>query len=34
VARLRTKLDPEDQIQPIGTISGEGYRWTLPIVPA
>jgi len=34
VARLRTKLDPDDQAQPIGTVSGEGYRWTIPIKPA
>ncbi len=34
VARLRTKLDPEDRENPIGTIPGEGYRWILPITPA
>ena len=34
VARLRTKLDPQEEAGPIGTVSGEGYRWTLPIKPA
>lgn len=33
VARLRTKLDPEDRHRPIVTVSGEGYRWALPIAP-
>ena len=30
VRRLRTKLDPDGQLQPIETLRGQGYRWTLP----
>ena len=29
IARLRRKLDPEDQIKPIETLRGRGYRITL-----
>jgi two-component system, OmpR family, response regulator PhoP len=30
IARLRRKLDPEDQIKPIETLRGRGYRIALP----
>jgi two-component system, OmpR family, response regulator PhoP len=30
VRRLRTKLDPDEKLQPIETLRGQGYRWTLP----
>ena len=30
VRRLRTKLDPDEQLRPIETLRGQGYRWTLP----
>jgi two-component system response regulator PhoP len=30
IARLRRKLDPEDEIKPIETLRGRGYRITLP----
>ena len=30
VRRLRTKLDPEGQLNPITTLRGSGYRWDLP----
>lgn len=28
--RLRQKLDPDEQLQPIETLRGRGYRWRLP----
>jgi two-component system response regulator PhoP len=30
VGRLRRKLDPDDQIKPIETLRGRGYRFALP----
>ncbi|MCB0272586.1 MAG: response regulator transcription factor [Bdellovibrionales bacterium] len=30
IRRLRQKLDPEDSLQPIETVRGKGYRFTLP----
>ena len=30
VRRLRAKLDPGEQLRPIETLRGQGYRWTLP----
>ena len=30
IGRLRRKLDPEDQIKPIETLRGRGYRFVLP----
>src|SRR5579863_67355 len=30
VGRLRRKLDPQDQLQPIETLRGRGYRFALP----
>lgn len=30
IRRLRSKLDPQGQINPITTLRGAGYRWTLP----
>lgn len=30
IRRLRQKLDPEDSLQPIETLRGRGYRFTLP----
>jgi two-component system, OmpR family, response regulator PhoP len=30
VRRLRTKLDPENTLNPIATLRGSGYRWDLP----
>lgn len=30
IRRLRTKLDPDDQLHPIETLRGQGYRWVLP----
>lgn len=30
IRRLRQKLDPEDALQPIETLRGRGYRFTLP----
>ena len=30
IRRLRTKLDPDEQLAPIETLRGQGYRWTLP----
>lgn len=30
VRRLRAKLDPEESINPIDTLRGQGYRWSLP----
>jgi two-component system response regulator PhoP len=32
IARLRRKLDPDDQLKPIATLRGRGYRITLPRV--
>ena len=29
IGRLRRKLDPEDQLQPIETLRGRGYRFAL-----
>ncbi len=34
IARLRRKLDPDDQIKPIETLRGRGYRITLARVAA
>lgn len=33
VRRLRTKLDPEGQLNPITTLRGSGYRWDVPRNP-
>jgi two-component system response regulator PhoP len=30
IRRLRSKLDPEAQLNPITTLRGAGYRWDLP----
>jgi two-component system response regulator PhoP len=30
IGRLRKKLDPDDRLQPIETLRGRGYRFTLP----
>jgi len=30
IRRLRGKLDPDEQLRPIETLRGQGYRWTLP----
>jgi two-component system response regulator PhoP len=30
IRRLRAKLDAEGKLQPIETLRGQGYRWTLP----
>ncbi|HEV8018076.1 MAG TPA: winged helix-turn-helix domain-containing protein, partial [Steroidobacteraceae bacterium] len=30
VGRLRRKLDPQDQLRPIETLRGRGYRFALP----
>jgi two-component system response regulator PhoP len=30
IARLRRKLDPRDELKPIETLRGRGYRITLP----
>lgn len=30
IRRLRRKLDPEEKLQPIETLRGRGYRFTLP----
>ena len=30
IGRLRRKLDPEDELQPIETLRGRGYRFALP----
>lgn len=30
VRRLRTKLDPDNTLNPIATLRGSGYRWDLP----
>ena len=34
VGRLRRKLDPEEQLHPIETLRGRGYRFALPRDPA
>jgi two-component system, OmpR family, response regulator PhoP len=34
IGRLRRKLDPQDQIKPIETLRGRGYRFALPRDPA
>jgi two-component system, OmpR family, response regulator PhoP len=34
VGRLRRKLDPQDQLRPIETLRGRGYRFALPRDPA
>jgi two-component system, OmpR family, response regulator PhoP len=34
VGRLRRKLDPEEQLRPIETLRGRGYRFALPRDPA
>ncbi|MGD9599024.1 MAG: response regulator [Steroidobacteraceae bacterium] len=33
MGRLRRKLDPEDRLQPIETLRGRGYRFSLPRDP-
>jgi two-component system, OmpR family, response regulator PhoP len=30
IRRLRSKLDPENSLNPITTQRGSGYRWNLP----
>jgi len=30
VRRLRAKLDPTEELRPIETLRGQGYRWSLP----
>ena len=30
IRRLRTKLDPDNTLNPIATQRGSGYRWNLP----
>lgn len=30
VRRLRSKLDPDEELNPIDTLRGQGYRWSLP----
>jgi two-component system response regulator PhoP len=30
IKRLRAKLDPENKLNPITTLRGQGYRWDLP----
>lgn len=30
VRRLRAKLDPDEELNPIDTLRGQGYRWSLP----
>ena len=30
IARLRRKLDPDDQLKPIATLRGRGYQFSLP----
>jgi two-component system response regulator PhoP len=32
IARLRRKLDPDDQLKPIATLRGRGYQFVLPRV--
>jgi len=34
VGRLRRKLDPQEQLRPIETLRGRGYRFSLPRDPA
>ena len=34
IARLRRKLDPDDELKPIETLRGRGYRLTLPRGPS
>jgi len=34
IARLRRKLDPEDELRPIETLRGRGYRLTAPRGPS
>ena len=34
IGRLRRKLDPQDQLKPIETLRGRGYRFALPRDPA
>lgn len=31
IGRLRKKLDPDDQIKPIETLRGRGYRFSIPL---
>ncbi len=33
IGRLRKKLDPEGTLQPIETLRGRGYRWSIPQDP-
>ena len=30
MGRLRRKLDPQDQLKPIETVRGRGYRFAIP----
>lgn len=30
IRRLRSKLDPDNELKPIDTLRGRGYRWRLP----
>jgi two-component system response regulator PhoP len=30
IGRLRKKLDPDERLEPIETLRGRGYRFTLP----
>jgi two-component system response regulator PhoP len=30
IGRLRKKLDPDERLNPIETLRGRGYRFTLP----
>ena len=34
MGRLRRKLDPDDRLQPIETLRGRGYRFSLPRDPS
>ena len=34
VRRLRRKLDPSDNLQPIETLRGQGYRFAIPATPS
>jgi len=31
IGRLRKKLDPNDQLKPIETLRGRGYRFSIPL---
>ncbi len=34
IGRLRRKLDPDGQLQPLVTVRGQGYRYALPLTTA